>query len=143
MWTCLPTCKLWCQRLPDYLWAIFMNVLFQDHILISHISFLSMNSYDNPSSRPIWNHYDFLKSKWKTSSIWCSYKKINFRGACRIDLSCVKSTNSLVFFGSLHMIVAHQCMFKASLIIPHCIDKVLCCHSPLIFGNYCGWKTWN
>jgi hypothetical protein len=61
-------------------------------------------------------------------------QKTNFSSACRIDLSCVKSTNSLVFSCS----VAHQCMFKASLIIPQCIDKVLCCHSPLIFGNYCG-----
>jgi hypothetical protein len=55
----------------------------------------------------------------------------------------VRPTDSLVLFCSRQRIVAHQCMFKASLIIPQCIDKVLCCHSPLIFGNYCWWKMLN
>ncbi len=119
----------------QYSWMFYVRI----NILISHISILSMNSYDNPSSRPIWNHYDFFDQNGKQIQFDVLTKKANFSSACRIDLSCVKSTNSLVFSCS----VAHQCMFKASLIIPQCIDKVLCCHSPLIFGNYRGWKMLN
>jgi hypothetical protein len=42
-------------------WMFYVRI----NILISHISFLSMNSYDNPSSRPIWNHYDFINENGK------------------------------------------------------------------------------
>jgi hypothetical protein len=42
-------------------WMSYVRI----NILISHISFLSMNSYDNPSSCPIWNHYDFFNQNGK------------------------------------------------------------------------------
>jgi hypothetical protein len=38
---------------------------FRINILILHISFFSMNSYDNSSSCPIWNHYDFFNQNGK------------------------------------------------------------------------------
>ncbi len=42
-------------------WMFYVRI----NIWISHISFLSVNSYDNPSSRPIWNHYDFFNQNGK------------------------------------------------------------------------------
>jgi hypothetical protein len=46
------------------------------NILISHISILSMNSYDNPSSRPIWNQYDFFDQNGKQMEFDVLTKKL-------------------------------------------------------------------
>jgi hypothetical protein len=53
-------------------WMFYVRI----NILISHISFLSIKSYDNPSSRPIWNHYDFPDQNGKQMQFDVLTKKL-------------------------------------------------------------------
>jgi hypothetical protein len=53
-------------------WMFYVRI----NILISHISFLSMNSYDNSSSCPIWNHYDFFNQNGRKTQFDVLTKKL-------------------------------------------------------------------